>query len=147
MEEIDEIYVFEGYTYCGNIPENLQIALEMKGLPVFMKNSYAKEIECGAIGSFLRIVDVDYQCLGTDMFINLIEYPEQVRDGGDGALLFVRSFDAYEEYGKKVEPRCYSMRIVLSLDEKGHEFWECIDFETHYNLYCNDTILWNGKSK
>lgn len=34
------------------------------------------------------------------------------------------------------------MHIKLVSDQNGYEFYEVIDFETHYNLHRNDTILW-----
>lgn len=146
MDEIDDDFISDGYTYCGDIAENVVAELELSDWPVLMKDVYAAEIANGPIGKFLRMADIDYGCVGTDMFISVVGTPQQVRDGGGGALLFVTPFDGFTEYGKKVDAWCYAMRIVpVSVD--GYDFGECVDFETHYNLYRNDAVLWEYKKR
>ncbi|MBO7255053.1 MAG: hypothetical protein J6U79_01590 [Paludibacteraceae bacterium] len=142
MEKIEETFVPKGYTYYGNISEELQINLELKDLPVLIKDSFEQEILNGPRGKFIRMADMDYDSIGTDIFMNIVEFPYQVRDSGNYTLLLIKSFDGYVEYGKKIENWCYAMHIKLVSDQNGYEFYEVIDFETHYNLHRNDTILW-----
>ncbi len=55
-------------------------------------------------------------------------------------LLLVQSFPAYKtSNGMSVKEKCYAMRIAPISNEN---YYEVIDFETHYNLYRNDQILW-----
>ena len=107
MGKIEETFVPKGYTYYGNISEELQINLELKDLPVLIKDSFEQEILNGPRGKFIRMADMDYDSIGTDIFMNLVEFPYQVRDSGNYTLLLIKSFDGYVEYGKKIENWCY----------------------------------------
>ena len=140
MGKIEETFVPKGYTYYGNISEELQINLELKDLPVLIKDSFEQEILNGPRDKFIRMADMDYDSIGTDIFMNLVEYPHQVRNGGGNMLLLVQSFPAYKiSDGMSVKEKCYAMRIAPTSNEN---YWEVIDFEVKYNLNRNDQILW-----
>ncbi|MBO7255054.1 MAG: hypothetical protein J6U79_01595 [Paludibacteraceae bacterium] len=105
-----------------------------------MKYSLAKEIEVGEKGTYLKKNDIDYASTGDLFFGGFVEYPHQVRNGGGNMLLLVQSFPAYKtSNGMSVKEKCYAMRIAPISNEN---YYEVIDFETHYNLYRNDQILW-----
>lgn len=140
--ELEGEYSPEGYSNFGTLSTKAVRDLELKDLSMLMKDSFVEEIEQGEIGKFLHNANYDYAFMGIEMFINLIEYPQQIRDGGGDALLLIQAFDGYTEYGKSIDPYCISLRIIPITDENGNEFWECIDVETHYNLHRKDAILW-----
>ena len=89
------------------------------------------------------INDIDYDCLGIDSLANVVEFPTEVRDGGN-TLILIKAFKDYNLMCNAMDERCYALRIKRQKDETGNDFWECIDFETHYNLKRRDPILWTA---
>lgn len=128
------------YIDFGQLPEDIQEAVGLKHITIVMKYSLAKEIEVGEKGTYLKKNDIDYASTGDLFFGGFVEYPHQVRNGGGNMLLLVQSFPAYKtSNGMSVKEKCYAMRIAPISNEN---YYEVIDFETHYNLYRNDQILW-----
>lgn len=135
MEKINDEYID-----FGQLPEDIQEAVGLKHITIVMKYSLAKEIEVGEKGTYLKKNDIDYASTGDLFFGGFVEYPHQVRNGGGNMLLLVQSFPAYKtSNGMSVKEKCYAMRIAPISNEN---YYEVIDFETHYNLYRNDQILW-----
>lgn len=144
MEEEIEKYIPNGYIDIGVLPDEVVYNMNLDNNIVLIEASFAEEIDKGSIGQFLRKADIDYECLGINMLSSVIEYPQQVREGGEDTLLLIKSFSGYAEYGKTITPYCLALYIVLMIDEKGQVFWKCINVETHYNFYRKDTILWES---
>ena len=131
------------YTDWGGIDKEIRNALDLPDIPVLIKNSYISDIMNNSHGQFLRTHDIDYDCLGIDSLANVVEFPTEVRDGGN-TLILIKAFKDYNLMCNDMDERCYALRIKRQKDETGNDFWECIDFETHYNLKRRDPILWTA---
>ncbi len=80
-----------------------------------------------------------------ELFENMVEHPNQIRDGGGGALLLICQDGGYWEYADKyIEERYYAMRIIPVTDKEGNSFWEFVDFDLQYNLKRHDTVFWRS---
>lgn len=132
----------ENYYALGELSEEVAQALKINVLGVYIKESFAQEIENGEIGKFLKENDFDYECLGVDFFMFFATSPHQVRDGGGGNLILCHHFNSYIIEGISTKEKNYALRIKLSQLENGFKFWECIGFDTNYNPKQNDVILW-----
>ena len=130
------------YTDWGNLSQEACNDLGIESHTVYIKNSYVEEIDHGPIGKYLRTNDIDYDCLGIDMFVNLVEFPIQIRDGGGGALILINWSDGFKYQGKLTGKFSYALRIITNYDLEGNPFLEVVDIDIDYNMKRNDPILW-----
>lgn len=146
MGEIDNEYVLpDGYDDMGTLSEEVVSALEIEDLPVLIRVADEEEIQKGPIGAYLSKNDLDYNCIGLDLLLNVLQYPQQVRDGGGDALLFVRKFKGFYSEGQLLDNLCYAIRLVKDVDENGFRFWSIIHLDVRYTMLRKDPILWDCK--
>lgn len=141
MEEV----IPDGYTDLGWLPEEISEIQELNSLSVLAKESYLNDILRGEIGNELVCMGYERGWIEMELFENMVEHPNQIRDGGGGALLLICQDGGYwESADKYIEDRYYAMRIIPVTDKDGNSFWEFVDFDLQYNLKRQDYILWKS---
>lgn len=130
-EKIELAYFPDGVVNCLNLDSGL----------VMIGQSLLDGLYKSSTGIYLKNNDYDCSELGlTFLFESLIGNPDQIREGGGGALLVVRSYVETMHY--KNIPVCYALRIAPAQDENGNRFYEVQDIDIHYNLKRQDRVLW-----
>lgn len=130
-EKIELAYFPDGIVDCLSLGSGLV----MIGVPI-LDGLYKS-----SAGQYLKNNDYDCRELGLEfLFEDLIAYPDQIREGGAGALLVVRS--SVEMVDHRIIPACYALRIAPAQDENGNRFYEVQDIDIHYNLKRHDRVLW-----
>ena len=137
--------VVEEYFELGHLPQKVLSAIEMNDFPVMIKRSVLEMFENSPKGKEMGEMDIDACYGGSDArFEFMVEDPHQVRDGGQGAILLVQSFDGFFDQGNVVDRFCFALRIKVSKDDKCNDIYEIQDIDLHYNLKRNDEVLWKG---